>query len=378
MISNKRSLKFIIFKKKGQFNLLDYLPESKGYFFSASARGGLEACIRLLGITSNDSVLLPAFIAEGVISPFQKKKIKIIRYKSDQKLCINVDDIKEKIIENKSIKCIVIIHYFGFPQEFGNIKSFCEANNVIIFEDCAQALFSKSSGGQLLGSFGDISFFSLPKILPVPDGSIFLINNSKYSNIAETIKEIYQESFFHNISVSFHFAYLLLKNIELKLNYGILYVTINYFSKILYGIYYSSLKRINGPVRISKLTLNLLSRFNYPDIIDKRRKNIESIYNNIKRDACKFLFPVYNSNFLPIGVPVISEDRDKITRKLKTVKNIECQYYSKGWHFLPDNLNIYFNEIEFSRNHYLLPVKEGIAIDEMIGSINSVSTSHKN
>src|SRR5579871_4302141 len=116
MLSYKRALDKSSLSKAGNHNIIDFIPANDSHFFVSSGRGGLEACIDLLGITKNDSVLMPAFVAEGVISPFQKKNVRVVRYKSKPDLKLDAEDIKKKINQDKSVKCILVIHYFGFPQ----------------------------------------------------------------------------------------------------------------------------------------------------------------------------------------------------------------------------------------------------------------------
>ena len=71
MFSYKRALDKRIFLKKNEIlNIHDYLPESKSHFYTASARGGLEAILTALEFSSRDTVLLPVFLAEGLIVPF--------------------------------------------------------------------------------------------------------------------------------------------------------------------------------------------------------------------------------------------------------------------------------------------------------------------
>src|SRR3954469_22643195 len=124
MISYKRSLSWSLLRQKETFNILDYLPVNDAWFFIASARSGIESCIELLGMKPGDAVLLPAFVAQGVIEPFRIKKINIVYYKSKADLKFDAADIRNKIENNKSIRSIVIIHYFGFPQNINEIKSF--------------------------------------------------------------------------------------------------------------------------------------------------------------------------------------------------------------------------------------------------------------
>jgi len=370
MLTYKRTLSLSTLRSKESFTIFDFLPPADSHFMTGSVRNGLEAIIGELGMTNKDTVLLPAFVAQGVISPFQKKNINIAFYKCNADLKFDAEDIKKKISGNKAVKCIVIIHYFGFPQYIEELKSFCAENNVVLFEDCAQALFSKDANGKLLGSTGDISFFSLPKSLPVPDGAVFIVNNDKYKYITEKIKSSYGFSINHKLAVFFHFWFLLIKNIETKFNYGIISRILNFKTSALYVIYYFFLRRINKPVKVSKLSLKILSKINYKDFIDKRKTNIALIYDRINRNRYQLMFRDHNSNYMLTGVPLLSKERNTIVKEFKKRKNIECLCYLRGWDFFPKGTHEFDSELEVFNTHYLLPIKENSDIQYMVNILS--------
>jgi len=360
MLSYKRCLEFRILFKGGKSDIFRFLPKNTRFFFAGSARGGLEACIDASGFTKLNSVLIPAFVPEGVISPFKKKGIDVKFYKSNYDLSVDIEDLKYRIESDTTIKAVVIIHYFGFPQPVKSISRLCKKNNIILFEDCAQALFSKDANGIILGSTGDIAFFSFPKSLPVPDGSLFLLNNPNY-NCLVNISRTHKECVFHLLSVMFHFVYLLLKNYELKMKYSSIYSFINFISKILYAGYYQLLRMMKKPVRISKLSKRILKNINYKYLIDRRRFNTKYFYANIDIGKHQLVFQEYNENYVLTGVPIVTDNRDIIIEQLRK-EGIDCLKYTKFWNFIPrDKKNEFINEINFFSRHFLIPISENIS-----------------
>ncbi|WP_445374652.1 DegT/DnrJ/EryC1/StrS family aminotransferase [Photorhabdus tasmaniensis] len=75
-------------------------------------------------------------------------------------------------------KAIVITHMDGIPAQMHEIKAFAEKHNLIIIEDCAQAL-GASRDGSLVGTMGDISIFSITdkKIVVGGEGGILLTDD---------------------------------------------------------------------------------------------------------------------------------------------------------------------------------------------------------
>ena len=374
MLSYKRCLRFRLLFKKCRSDIFKFLPKNNRFFFVGSARGGLEACIDALGFTKLNSVLIPAFVPEGVISPFKKKGINVKFYKSNYDLSIDIEDLKYRIESDTTIKAVVIIHYFGFPQSVKLISRLCKENNIVLFEDCAQAIFSKDANGIILGSTGDIAFFSFPKSLPVPDGSLFLLNNLNYNWLNNILRK-YKESILHLLSVMFHFVYLLLKNYQLKLKYSFIYIVANFISKVLYAGYYQLLRMMKKPVGMSKLSKRILENINYKYLIDRRRFNAKYFYANIDREKHKLVFQEYNENYVLTGIPILVDNRDIIIKQLQK-KGIDCLKYTKFWNFIPqDEKNEFINEINFLNNHFLIPINENINKYEMkyiIDKMNSM------
>lgn len=362
MISYKRSLNLSTLSENKSNNLFNFLPDNRNHFYTGTARGGIEYCLDELGLNENDSVLIPAFVAEGVISPFKKKGIIVKFYKCKENLAVNLTDLEINIRDDKSIKVVLIIHYFGFPQEIVEIKSLCNKYNVILFEDCAQALFSKDDNGELLGIYGDISFFSLPKTLPIPNGSIFFINNPDLSIDIKNIN--YSKSLYSILSVWFHLIFLIIKHFELKLEYSLFYKLVNVCSKTLYFLYYQSLRMMKKPTKISLFSKHILELIDYNKVLSNRIRNASYFYDNIDKTKFKLVYSNYN-NYILTGVPILTKNRDSLVSMLRC-KGIECLRYVKYWNFIPEDREDDFStEIDFFNRHLLIPINENINMLEI-------------
>ena len=143
-------------------------------FYYYSARYALAAGIRALGINPGDSILLPSYNCGTEIDPIIRSKIKPVFYKVGKNLLADCDDIRKKITDD--VRAILATHFLGFPQPVDQIKRICTERKLFLIEDCAHALLS-TYNGKALGSYGDMSIFSLYKTIPIPDGGALLINN---------------------------------------------------------------------------------------------------------------------------------------------------------------------------------------------------------
>jgi dTDP-4-amino-4,6-dideoxygalactose transaminase len=77
---------------------------------------------------------------------------------------------------------LFIIHYAGWPQPVSDLQALCDRHGLLLVEDCALALLSECDG-RPLGSFGDYAVFCLYKTLPVLDGGLLVQNRHAYPEL---------------------------------------------------------------------------------------------------------------------------------------------------------------------------------------------------
>jgi len=118
---------------------------------------------------------LPSFICEEVINSLKIFNLNIIYYKLDYNLSPNIDYLK-KILNKESL--LLIVNYFGVPSNWKNIGLLKKEFNITLIEDNCHSLMQENG----VGSFGDYSFNSLRKILPLLSGSQLRMSQTKYLN----------------------------------------------------------------------------------------------------------------------------------------------------------------------------------------------------
>lgn len=79
----------------------------------------------------------------------------------------------------KKTKAIMPVHIYGHPCHMDEIIKIAKANNLLIIEDCAEALGSTYKG-QPVGSFGDAAAFSFfgNKVITTGEGGMVLFSDS--------------------------------------------------------------------------------------------------------------------------------------------------------------------------------------------------------
>jgi hypothetical protein len=142
--------------------------------FYHQARYAIWHAIKLLGLRPGENVAIPAFQCGTEIDPFIRSGIQIRFYRVDRSLKVDFDSVKS-VLDSKT-RSLLVVHYFGFPQDMTSIRLFCKENRLLLIEDCAH-LLNVPSQEKPLGAFGDVSIFSMRKLLPIPDGGALFVNN---------------------------------------------------------------------------------------------------------------------------------------------------------------------------------------------------------
>ncbi|MBI2112756.1 DegT/DnrJ/EryC1/StrS aminotransferase family protein [Candidatus Woesearchaeota archaeon] len=131
-----------------------YIPKHHQYWTGS----GREALRQILSNLNKQKVGLPAYTCHVVLDTIKRAGKTPVFY--DSGVIAEVDEIK-KII--KDVDILIVCYNFGFLPKIDKIAELCQKNNVILIEDCAQALgatYKTSQGLQLAGSFGNYAFYS--------------------------------------------------------------------------------------------------------------------------------------------------------------------------------------------------------------------------
>ena len=92
----------------------------------------------------------------------------------------NMDPDKIEAAISKRTKAIIVTHAWGLPAEMDRIVEICKRRNIIIIEDCAEAILAKYKG-RYTGTWGDVGCFSFQasKQLSLGDGGMATAQNEE-------------------------------------------------------------------------------------------------------------------------------------------------------------------------------------------------------
>jgi len=150
-----------------------------------SCTSALHSAFCAIGLKKNDEVLVPALTpvmcANAII--FAGGTPIFVDSKSDTFL-MDPLDVKKKI--TKKTKAILLVHMYGAINRYKTFKSIAKKHNLLIIEDCAEALGAKDEDKKLAGTMGDIACWSFQsaKHITCGDGGIMSSSNKKFAQLA--------------------------------------------------------------------------------------------------------------------------------------------------------------------------------------------------
>jgi dTDP-4-amino-4,6-dideoxygalactose transaminase len=326
----------------------------KYQFFDYGSRALLNALI-LLDIQSGHNVLVPSYICNIAVEPFEYLGIKVRYYKTNMNLSPNLSDLEKKIAGGT--RAILLVHYFGFPNErTEEIQELCRQHDIYLIEDNAHSFLSMN-GSQLLGTMGDVGFSSIWKILPVRNGAILYINNSRlFHNTADARQ--------HHLKSSFHMRdlFFLLSSLRNLVRYHTRVGSVSNFTR---PYQLSKTKSTiskdysNTRVPMSPISMKVLKTTDCNYIANRRRDNYTFWLNTItENDGIQVPFKQLHNGVCPQVFPIIHE------KPLPFLKAMLSKGLSlRSWSVLPSEVrgNKEFPEANYLSKHLItIPVHQSL------------------
>ena len=145
--------------------------------YFAHGRTALWFGLRFLGVSSGQKILLPEYICDVVIHPLEELEIEIIFYPVNDYFVPDWKVIEDNLKNNK-VFALLIVHYFGQPQDIYRAQEISERYGAYLIEDNSHGYGGKLNGKKL-GSFGAIGFSSPRKQLKTSCGGILYMNGKQ-------------------------------------------------------------------------------------------------------------------------------------------------------------------------------------------------------
>lgn len=178
----------------GQFtrkcnSLLEKLLGVEKVLLTTSCTHALEMSALLLDIQSGDEVIIPSFTFVSTVNAFVLRGAKPV-FADIRPDTLNINETQLEGLISPRTKAIIPVHYAGVGCEMDIIMDIANQYNLTVVEDNAHGLFGKYKG-KYLGTFGSLATqsFHETKNISCGEGGALLINNPKYIERAEIIRE---------------------------------------------------------------------------------------------------------------------------------------------------------------------------------------------
>lgn len=261
-----------------------------------------------------DEVLMPAYNCGTEVDPFLSWGTKVIFYRTDEKTRIDVEDIRRRATLHT--KLVYVTHYFGWPQDLGQLRQWCHEQDIALIEDCALALFSSGKDG-LLGTIGDAAIFSFRKTLPVPDGGALVVRVQNRNDVPTFRRPPATRTFKNTLPLLKARAiryiekcglYAPARRLKLHLWHKPgSHTKAKPFPDMPSGYYFD---RAIQNWAMSQLSAGILNKINPDSVVERRRENYIQLYQAVSKiPGVSPLFDHLPDGVCPLGLPVIVKER---------------------------------------------------------------------
>jgi dTDP-4-amino-4,6-dideoxygalactose transaminase len=150
----------------------------------SSGGAGLLLALKALGVSKGDEVIVPDFtFPAGAMACMWLDATPVPADVEEEGLGIDPDEVKRLI--TRKTKAVVVVHQLGIPARIEEIRRICDDRGIALLEDAACAFGGKTRSGQMAGTIGDISVFSLHprKIVTSGEGGLVLCDQKHLQNL---------------------------------------------------------------------------------------------------------------------------------------------------------------------------------------------------
>ena len=156
---------------------------------TTSCTTALEMAALLADIKEGDEVIMPSFTFVSTANAFAMRGAKLV-FIDIRPDTMNIDENLIEAAVTSKTKAIVPVHYAGVGCEMDTIMDIAKKYDLLVIEDAAQGVMA-SYKRQALGSIGDFGCYSFheTKNYSMGEGGAILINDEKYMELAEIVRE---------------------------------------------------------------------------------------------------------------------------------------------------------------------------------------------
>jgi len=153
-----------------------------------SGTSALHLCIRALGISEGDEVIVPSFAFIAVANVLRYERAVPVFIDIDPQT-LNLDPARIEEAITPRTRAILVVHTFGCPAALGEILEIAGRHRLFVIEDACEALGAQFDGRKA-GSFGDAGVFGFypNKQITSGEGGMIVTNNLNVAAFARKLR----------------------------------------------------------------------------------------------------------------------------------------------------------------------------------------------
>ncbi|MHB0929635.1 MAG: DegT/DnrJ/EryC1/StrS family aminotransferase, partial [Candidatus Nanopelagicales bacterium] len=140
-------------------NFVDQLCPGHYAIFCSTGTAGLHSAYFALGLENEAEVLVPTNTFRATVTPLLQLNLTPVFCDSNPITgAIDLEDAEKRI--TSQTKALVVTHIWGHPADMDKAVALSKKYKLFLIEDCSHAHGARYNG-QPVGTFGDVSVFSL-------------------------------------------------------------------------------------------------------------------------------------------------------------------------------------------------------------------------
>jgi perosamine synthetase len=153
-----------------------------------SGTSALHLCIRALGISEGDEVIVPSFAFIAVANVLRYERAAPVFIDIDPRT-LNLDPGRIEEAITPRTRAILVVHTFGCPAALDEILAIARRHKLFVIEDACEALGAQFDGRQV-GAFGDAATFGFypNKQITSGEGGMLVTNDSNVAALARKLR----------------------------------------------------------------------------------------------------------------------------------------------------------------------------------------------
>lgn len=135
-----------------------------------------------------DEVIVPAISWATTFHPLQQYGLKL-RFVDVELETLNMDASRLEAALTPRARMVVAVSILGNPAPLDRIRAFCDAHDLILFEDNCESM-GATLNGRLCGTFGDVNTFSTfySHHISTMEGGLLVTNDTEIDHLARAIR----------------------------------------------------------------------------------------------------------------------------------------------------------------------------------------------